>query len=297
MSTDRIDLLTPVGRMVQGDPFKESFTGYQGKALVDKQNNPRSEYFFGIAIPKTDPGWPAFWQTLQQVAAAGFPGGQAAQQDFSWKVKDGDDPKYAGREGFAGCYIVGCTTGFAITVYTSGGGQKIVDPNQLKRGYYIRTYLSIRANGDLSKPGIFINPSMVELVGYGEEIVGGPDGAEVFGGAPVAQLPPGASATPVGGAPLAAPGGMPPAGLLPAGLPPAGLPPAGLPPAGLPPAGLPPAGGVQPAPDFLTPPVMTTKAAGATYEAFIAQGWTDDRLVAEGYMTPKAPAMGDDVPY
>ena len=30
---------------------------------------------------------------------------------------------------------------------------------------------------------------------------------------------------------------------------------------------------------------MTEKAGAATYETFIAQGWTDETLVAEGYMT------------
>lgn len=49
---------------------------------------------------------------------------------------------------------------------------------------------------------------------------------------------------------------------------------------------------VQPAPDFLNPPPpapaqvkqMTAKAGGATYEQFVAQGWTDEMLVREGYM-------------
>jgi len=29
---------------------------------------------------------------------------------------------------------------------------------------------------------------------------------------------------------------------------------------------------------------MTEKAAGASYEQFIAQGWTDEQLIAQGYM-------------
>ena len=38
---------------------------------------------------------------------------------------------------------------------------------------------------------------------------------------------------------------------------------------------------------------MTAKANGATYEAFIANGWTDDKMVEGGYMelvTLAAPA-------
>jgi hypothetical protein len=58
-----------------------------------------------------------------------------------------------------------------------------------------------------------------------------------------------------------------------------------------------PMAGVQPAPDFLNPPVppvapqppppahvMTAKAAGQTYEAFRQAGWSDEQLIANGYM-------------
>ena len=34
---------------------------------------------------------------------------------------------------------------------------------------------------------------------------------------------------------------------------------------------------------------MTDKAAGATYDAFIANGWTDDKMIADGYMVMIAP--------
>ena len=35
---------------------------------------------------------------------------------------------------------------------------------------------------------------------------------------------------------------------------------------------------------------MTAKAGGATYEAFITAGWTDEKMVAGGYMTIETPA-------
>jgi len=54
---------------------------------------------------------------------------------------------------------------------------------------------------------------------------------------------------------------------------------------------------VAPAPSFLQPPPpaapppaappahnMTAKAAGASYEQFRAQGWTDDQMKQQGYM-------------
>lgn len=49
----------------------------------------------------------------------------------------------------------------------------------------------------------------------------------------------------------------------------------------------PPAAPAVPAPVAPPPssgPVMTAKAAGVTYEQFLAQGWTDDMLRANGYM-------------
>jgi hypothetical protein len=46
---------------------------------------------------------------------------------------------------------------------------------------------------------------------------------------------------------------------------------------------------VQPHPAILQPPAapirqMTAKAAGATYEAMIAAGWTEALLVQHGYL-------------
>lgn len=32
---------------------------------------------------------------------------------------------------------------------------------------------------------------------------------------------------------------------------------------------------------------MTATAGGATYESFVAQGWTDDLLIQHGYMVPR----------
>jgi len=52
------------------------------------------------------------------------------------------------------------------------------------------------------------------------------------------------------------------------------------------PAATAPAPAVAPAPDFVANAgrQMTAKANGATYDAFIAQGWTDAQLAEHGYM-------------
>jgi hypothetical protein len=283
------DILTPVGRIVQGHPMVEQTTGYGGKPMTTKDGRPRSAWFFALAIPKTDPGWPAVWNAIDAEARAGFPGGEFNRQDFSWKVLNGDAPENSEKVGFAGCWVLRISGGFPPKCWQKGGTAQIVDKEQIKCGYYARAYVNVAPNGDKGKPGVYINPSLVELVGYGEEIVGGPDGAKVFGEAAPAALPPGASETPVAGAPLSTgpgPGTTPGPGAAAGG--PAMGPPGGTSgPGPGPGAGGPPGPGTpEPAPDFLKPPIkqMTMKAQGYTYEQFIQQGWNDQQLIDQGYM-------------
>lgn len=282
-------ILTPVGRIVQGHPMVEQTKGYGGKPMTTKDGAPRSQYFFAIAIPKTDPGWATLWQTISAEAQRSFPNGEWNRPDFAWKVTDGDAAQNKGKEGFAGCWVVKCAGGFAPKVWTAGGKALIVDQKQIKCGDYVRAMLNIAGNDDKMKPGVYLNPVLVELVGYGQEIVGGPDGAAVFSQAPAAVLPPGASATPVAGAPIATPGPTPSGGMPGPG--PGPMP--GGPVAGGPlpvPGGPPVMGNVMPAPDILRPPApgpqktMTPKAGQFSYEQMIAAGWTDATLVQHGYM-------------
>jgi len=53
----------------------------------------------------------------------------------------------------------------------------------------------------------------------------------------------------------------------------------------------PPPAGVVPAPDFLKPPArrMTAKAGGLAYEDFKRNNWTDEQLIAQGYMEDAIP--------
>jgi len=240
--TAELQTWTPVGRIVQGHPLDPQTKDMNGAPLTDKQGNPKVQYFFALAVPKTDPAINELWQGVQQVATQGFPGGEAQRADFAWKIVDGDDPKHSSKEGFPGCWIIRCSSGFAIKCYTKGGDSQISDPSQLKRGYFGRTHITVRPNGDQRKPSVYINPSVFELIGYGEEISSGPDIATLMQTAPEAQLPTGASEIPVASSPPPATGapGMPPATGAP-GMPPvAGAP--GMPPvAGAP--GMPPATG------------------------------------------------------
>jgi len=275
----------------------------KGAPLTDKKGNPRSEYFFALAIPKTSPEWGPFWQQIATLAQQSYPNGEWNKPTFKWKYINGDSPEQADKEAFKGCHVIKLKSSFAPRVYTKGGTSQIVDPEQVKRGHYIRAYISIAPNLDAMYPGLYLNPNMVEFIAYGEEITSGPSGDEVFGAAPAAYVPPGASATPVGGTPLATPGGVPGGVASPPatpGAPPAGpaAPPAGPATPGAPPAGPAVPGGVQPAQDFLRGPqpplgyVMAPKAGNYTYAQYMQTGkWTDELLIAQGYL------VKDDIPY
>lgn len=215
------NLTTPVGRYVQGDLYTPQDKDHTGRPLTIKSGpnagQPAKKWFFALAIPKTDPGWPAFWAALNTEARAGFPTlfdpqGNCRRPDFAWKLIDGDSnvPNQNNKipsqlEGHAGHWVVRFQSGFAPKCYDNANTP--LPEGTIKRGSYIRVACSISANGDAAKPGLYVNPSLVQLCGYGPEIVSGPDASEAFS-APV-QLPAGASATPL--APVGAmPGATPP---------------------------------------------------------------------------------------
>ena len=235
---ESIKILTGVGRLVQGSPFTPNTIDQLGNPLVYKKGpkigQPREDYYMAIAIPKTDPSIADMVAKMQQVAMAGFPGGQYNAPTFAWKMMDGDgiDSKgqpYANREGFAGCMVFKFSGGYAPKCYTVNGGELLTDPNSIKRGYYIRIYGSTADNGSEQQPGVYLNHSLVEMIGYGQEIISGPDGAAVFGGAPVTSMPAGVSAAPLAPVtPIAQPVAVPGVGVVPAGTPGA-LPMVGMP--------------------------------------------------------------------
>lgn len=322
----KTDFLTPVGRLVQGDPFEAQTKNQQGQPLRTQSGEPTQRYFIAVAFPKMVNGQPnaefaALWQKLEATGRAAFPGLNLVPPwdpacRFSWKVADGDGvddngKPNANKEGFAGHWVVKFSSSFAPRCFHAGHYQpheQIQDPKTIKRGYFVRVAGTIEGNGQAQKPGIYVNLSMVELAGQGAEIVSGPDAAAVFGGAPVAQLPAGATPLPMHAQPLigaavgmlqqmAAPA---PAQALPAPLAvaphpgilgaasPAAAAPAGLPIAGaLPVAPLPGLGGgastvmMSPTEPRLTP---QGAASGMTYAQMIAQGYTADQLRAGGYI-------------
>jgi len=210
MSTE---ILTPVGRLLQGSCFEPQTTDSENNPLIVKHGpnagQSRVDYFMSIAIPKTDPAYPELWAKIHAAAVAGAPtlfgpDGACLNPAFAFKVTDGDStvPNKKGvapctRENFPGNWILNFSGGYAPKCYTLGGAEVITDPERIKRGYYIRIYGSVKGNGSMQQPGVYLNHSMVELVGFGEEIITGPAADAVFGATPVGAMPAGASAIPV----------------------------------------------------------------------------------------------------
>lgn len=226
-------LTTPVGRLVSGSVYEPRKEDGQGNPLVVKTGvnagQARVDYYFGIAIPK---GQEQHWsQTpwglqIYQTAMTAFPhlfdtNGAFLGQKFSWKITDGDDatPNTNGiapntREGYPGHWVLHFSSSYAPDLYNADGTQKLLEPDAIKRGYYIQICGSVAGNNNQQNPGVYLNHRMVALSGYGDVIVGGADASTVgFGG----QLPAGASAVPVqqqfnpapAGQPMAQPQGQP----------------------------------------------------------------------------------------
>lgn len=290
-----INLTTPVGRIVQGELWKAQPVTDQktGQPKFGSDGQPLVQHFFALAIPK-QPGHTHWAQTEwgQKIWAEGNRAHPnfAPHPTFSWKIEDGDSQvpnkkgkKNADREGFPGHWILKFRSGFLPKCY-NGNGSEMLPPETFKPGNYAQVNCNVAGNtGD--SPGVYMNPIMVALAGYGAEIVSGPDVAEAGFGQGVA-LPAGASAVPVGS--FAPP--TPSAPAAPVYGQPAGAPAAPYPPTGVPPAN--PSSMAPPNPAFLgvpppAPPArqMTAKANGASYEQLIAAGWNDALLIQHGMMT------------
>lgn len=255
-----INIKLPVGRVVDGSLYQAQTTDAEGRPLVFKSGpqagQPRNNYFFGVAIPKT-PADNGHWantpwgQQIWQLGHQAFPG-VAASPAFAWKIEDGDSriPNKRGRipaerEGWAGCWIVRLSGGYAPRIYRqeNGGFVQELTPDYVKPGYWVETAITVDGNGSAQQPGMYLNHSMVCYRAPGDVIVFGPDvNAVGFGQealpAGVTMAPP-PSNIPLPGAPAAF--GLPP------GQPPLQMqPPAAPAPNGIPTPPLGQAGSVQP---------------------------------------------------
>ncbi len=221
-----INLVSPVGRLVEGSLSAVNLTDTQGRPRQKPQ------YYFAIAIAKNDPAvndfmWQIYQFGLQSYAnfphirniAAGLlqqgPQGTFWQAlrpkcGFSWKINDGDDPKRADRPGQKGCWIFKYTSTYPFKVVDANG--VLIDPTVVKLGWYVDVGTVVNWNKLTDDgAGVFLGATMVRWLfpGFGEEIVTGPSAAQVFAAAPAPQTPPAGAVRSTGGHAQAAPAGQP----------------------------------------------------------------------------------------
>ena len=277
------------------DPCTKDFDG--NPLGNNDDGTPKLSFRFGLAIAK-QPGETGWWDCPEGkiIHAQGFADHPQAAggSDFSWKVQDGDSTvksakakvRPCDKEGYPGHWVFTFNSGFPIKFTNADGSAYLLDKGAVKCGDYVRVAASVIGNTGKS-PGVYLNHAGVALQGLGDAIMGGPDLKEAFkspaGAAPAGMVPvgtikPASGSTP----PPPATGSSPP--------PPTGTapPPQQVPQVPVTPApafvGAPPAPGAAPPPPPPTGPQMTPKAAGQTYAAFIAAGWTDKALKDNGYI-------------
>ena len=203
MTENNFSGVTPVGRVISEAIFEPTMKGFNNKKL-DKP-----VWYLQLAIPKTAPNLQQLFDDCQGAAAAGFFNGEAQLPHFAWKFKDGDLPEYAQRDGFPGCFIFAFRSGFAPNAIVDQNHKQIVDKSRIIPGYQVQVAYNVKANGDATKPGIYLNFNMVKLISIDAPIVTGPSASEIFGQTPSANpMQPGAIANPAGvPTPQTVPGG------------------------------------------------------------------------------------------
>ena len=274
VNTNREDILTPTGRFVQGSLYVPNTTDMEGRPLVfktgEKQGQPRTDYYVAIAIPKKgETHWAQTdWGTkIWNVGHKGFPNGQGNSPTFAWKITDGDSliPNRKGTvpancEGFPGHWILKFNSSEAPTILRLNSLNKtetFSEKDGIKPGDYIQISGSVSDNQSTQQPGVFLNPKFICFRDTGDRIILGIDPDSVgFGNdgysPSTPPIPPSPFTAPV--APTA-PTAAPYTAIL-----------------------------TPPVPPMPRARVMTAKAAGRTYEEYVAAGWNDKMLIDDGRM-------------
>jgi hypothetical protein len=304
-------ILTPVGRLVRGSLYEPQTEDFEGNPLTiktgAKAGQPRVHFYLAIAIPKNgETHWanatcPAMngaindWgAVIWRIGHLAFPNGQADSPTFAWKIIDGDSQIPDGkqvrpcdRKGHPGHWILNFGGGFPPQICDKMGTRYLNQNDEkdvINLGDYIQIAGTVTDNATTAKPGIYLNYAAISQQGYGEPIILGVDIKKVgFGHSPV---PHGASQTKIGGMPAVTPQQTSQyAAPVASQTPPPYYPPMLAQPQQTPQYTAPPAQSVVPPVRVAPRKIMLEKAQGATYEQFIAAGWTDDAMVHEGYMS------------
>lgn len=275
------EILTPVGRMVQGHPMElHPVTDRNNVPKINKRGEAQQQAYVGLAIKKNGEShwnqtdWGAqIWAAGQ----AGWPSGEWQFDSFAWKVTDGDSVKINKRgkrpcdqEGFPGHWIIGASNGFMPDCFANRNySTQVMRKETFKRGDYIRLCLSVKPNDSTESPGIYVNMLGCELIQAGVEIVGSSfDAQGTFGATPAATLPEGAQVDPN----MSAPASGAPQQTAPAA------------PSATPATGAPAAPPAAPVPGHTTPPpapdFLTVNGQQYTADQLRAGGWTEDQINA-----------------
>lgn len=304
MSNDKLQVLYPIGRLVQGSLTEMQDTDADGKPLTIKsgpnQGQAYERSFFALAIKKV-PGHTHWNQTewgaqLWNEAIKCWPKGHSGAPSFAFKVEDGDsvipntkNKRNCDRPGFPGSWIVNFGSGYPVRVVNENGQVALTEAQAkaIKPGHFIQVLGDYVSNTSDLKPGMYSNHIAVSYQGFGDEIHFGVDTSKVgFGGG---AKPEGMSSVPVGGASAAqlAQHAPPPAAPAPAiPQPAAAAPVPAAAPTAVKPAApfvaaaaapLPPSMAAPPPP--AADPVTTT---GIAYASYVAQGWSVAQMKAGG---------------
>lgn len=305
---------TDTGRLMWGSLYDPTTTDFDGNPLEPlAPGKPHPGFIrFGLGIPKR-PGETHFSQSeLGKVVWAQGHRDHAAtatRDDFSWKAQDGDSTRpgkpFRGKPGVPPCEKEGYPGHWVFTFNCLAAPYppKIVDsvgnpaPQLLTKdaimpGDCIQVAGSVVGNTGAS-PGVYLNPDAVSFQGAhvkGRLSTGGIDTTKVgFGQGPrpafVTDMPtnsppPPPAATATGSPPPPPPSG----GSAPPPPPSTAVQPSQTFLAPPPPAASAPPPPPPPPPAAVAGPVMTAKAAGATFQQFLASGWTEANLRSNGYI-------------
>lgn len=191
-------VLTPPGRLLW---MSQSGTNMKGQPLVFKDGTPRTEYSFGLAVPKDLPLLNEFFRRIETVAAA-VPQERDRRTNelipYNLKFIDGDsdatseksDVPYYKREGYPG-HLVFRINGSMAVDELERDNKPVLSDAPINPGDYVDMLIDIAPNFD--RPGVYLNPRALRRLGHGPRL--GANNADIMGAAPA--MPAGASATPV----------------------------------------------------------------------------------------------------
>lgn len=204
------EILTPVGRLVQGHPMDlRPVNDKKGVQKLNKNGDKQFQCFVAVAIVK---GPEQHWNQTEWGAKiwaagqAGWPGGEWQAPTFAWKIIDGDsrDPNKKGRlpcdyEGFPGHWVIGASNGFAPDCFGPGHNNYTVQcmrKETFKTGDYVRLVISMKGNDSSDSPGVYVNMQGCELIQAGIAIQSSSFDAQGTFGSAAAVLPAGAQVDP-----------------------------------------------------------------------------------------------------